>query len=76
MADGVTNVGSLSLETGGMAHTLAVVRQGGDIHLPWAGFAPICEDPIVDKSPAAEGQDSIFCEGKCDEWLHEVCRSI
>ena len=31
---------------------------------------PICEDAILDHFNGQIGQDSIFCDGVCNTWLH------
>ena len=37
---------------------------------------PICDEPIVDASEDNPGQDAIFCEGQCDDWLHRQCAGL
>ena len=36
----------------------------------------ICLDPIVDASDDHDGQDSIYCEGLCDGWIHRRCAGL
>ena len=36
----------------------------------------ICLDPIIDATENNEGQEAIFCEGKCDGWLHRQCAGL
>ena len=36
----------------------------------------ICEKEVVDKDDQRKGQDAIFCEGNCQEWLHRVCTGL
>ena len=33
----------------------------------------ICLEMILDSSTKLEGEDSIFCEGECQMWLHRKC---
>ena len=33
----------------------------------------ICEDPILEPTDHFEGQDTVFCEGICNSWLHRKC---
>lgn len=37
---------------------------------------PICNDDIEDPSPKVPGQDSVFCEGLCNTWLHRRCTGL
>ena len=37
---------------------------------------PICLDPIIDATEDSEGQGAVFCEGKCDAWLHRQCAGL
>ena len=36
----------------------------------------ICLDPIIDATEDTEGQEAIFCEGKCNAWLHRQCAGL
>ena len=36
-------------------------------------MCPICESAIVDDDESNEGEDTIFCKGKCQIWLHRKC---
>ena len=36
---------------------------------------PICQDKIIDKADGS-GDDSIFCEGICDTWIHRQCARL
>ena len=36
----------------------------------------ICEDVNIDQSDQEPGQDSIYCEGKCDAWVHRHCAGL
>ena len=33
----------------------------------------ICLEVIVDRSGSSNGEDSVFCEGDCQRWLHRTC---
>ena len=37
---------------------------------------PIREDTILDDSNGQKGQDSIFCHGDCNTWLHRGCAGL
>ena len=37
---------------------------------------PICLDIIVDPSPEHDGENSICCDGFCQEWLHRHCAAL
>ena len=39
-------------------------------------ICPVCEETIKDPSPTSEGQESIFCEGTCNTWLHRKCAGL
>ena len=39
-------------------------------------ICPICEVTIIDKTSDKDGQDSIFCEGQCQAWIHKQCASL
>ena len=36
----------------------------------------ICDKNIVDVSTKNKGQDSVFCEGSCQGWLHRRCAGL
>ena len=36
----------------------------------------ICLDPIVYASDDHDGQDSVYCEGLCDGWIHRRCAGL
>ena len=36
----------------------------------------ICDKNIVDASAKSKGQDSVFCEGSCQGWLHRTCAGL
>jgi len=37
---------------------------------------PICEQVIVDPSDEEDGEDSVFCDGECQCWLHRCCACL
>ena len=37
---------------------------------------PICINPIFDEVEDQHAQDAIFCDGKCQMWLHRWCASV
>ena len=37
---------------------------------------PICEEPAIDKSSRKGGQNSVFCEGHCQAWVHKNSASL
>ena len=36
----------------------------------------ICQKEIIDRSDGCAGEDSIFCEGACQRWLHRSCAGL
>ena len=36
----------------------------------------ICLDVIVDSTSQKSGQDSIYCEGRCQTWIHRCCAGL
>ena len=36
----------------------------------------ICLDIIIDATEVSEGEDALFCERKCQAWLHRRCACI
>ncbi len=36
----------------------------------------VCEKVIKDKSAKSQGEDSIFCEGSCNGWIHRQCAGM
>ena len=36
----------------------------------------ICLNAIVDRSAEVDGEDSIFCDGACQRWLHRTCAGL
>ena len=36
----------------------------------------ICDKVIKDQDSSNKGQDSIFCKGDCQGWLHRTCAGI
>ena len=41
-----------------------------------AVYCAICEEIIIDQNEQEPGQDSIYCEGKCDAWVHRHCAGL
>ena len=41
-----------------------------------AAECAICLEAIQDRSHTSEGQDSVFCEGECQRWLHRTCAGL
>ena len=39
-------------------------------------YCLICNQVIIDQSPESEGHESIFCEGKCQGWMHKGCAGL
>ena len=39
-------------------------------------ICPVCCDPIEDAVGKNKGQDSIFCDGPCQEWIHRQCAGL
>lgn len=37
---------------------------------------PICDESIKDSSTRVSGQDSVFCDGVCNTWLHRRCAGL
>lgn len=37
---------------------------------------PVCCDPIEDAVGKKKGQDAVFCDGSCQEWIHRQCASL
>ena len=33
----------------------------------------VCLQPVVDQSDTEDGHDAVFCDGKCQCWLHRSC---
>jgi len=48
------------------------VNSPGEEHI----ICPICLDPIIDATEDNEGQEAIFCESRCDAWLHRQCAGL
>ena len=46
-------------------------RDLGDSHQ-----CPICLDIIIDAKDGQKGQDSVFCEGVCNGWIHRRCAGL
>lgn len=36
----------------------------------------ICLKLIIDRSDVSDGEDSVFCEGACQRWLHRSCAGL
>ena len=36
----------------------------------------ICNKVIIDQSASHNGEDAIYCEGKCSSWLHRHCAGL
>ena len=30
----------------------------------------LCDEPILEWSETSDGQEAIFCEGRCNAWMH------
>ena len=39
-----------------------------------AAMCPVCEKAVIDGG--RKSQDSIFCEGSCQAWLHRCCAGL
>lgn len=39
-------------------------------------LCPVCDEYIVDTTDGKPGQDSIFCDGTCQAWLHRKCAGL
>lgn len=37
---------------------------------------PICEEAVKDPSAESVGDDGVFCDGECQEWLHRRCANL
>jgi len=37
---------------------------------------PICDENIKDATKYRKGDDSIYCEGYCDAWIHRRCAGL
>ena len=37
---------------------------------------PICNDSIEEASGDNPGQEAVFCDGQCDDWLHRQCAGL
>ena len=37
---------------------------------------PICSEDVVDGSGRKKGHESIFCDGRCQEWIHRQCAGL
>ena len=37
---------------------------------------PVCSDSIVDATEDVAGQEALFCEGSCKQWLHRWCAGV
>ena len=37
---------------------------------------PVCDEVIRDDTKSQKGQDSIWCEGECNTWLHRGCAGL
>lgn len=37
---------------------------------------PVCDEHIVDATDGKLGQESIFCDGACQAWLHRKCAGL
>ena len=65
-----SRVGTLSVETVATADT--PLPRGND----GTEICAICLDTIIDATEVSEGEDALFCEGKCQAWLHRRCACI
>ena len=37
---------------------------------------PICTEEVVDSVGHKKGHESIFCDGRCQEWVHRQCAGL
>lgn len=36
----------------------------------------VCNKTIIDQSASHDGEDAIFCEGECSNWMHRSCAGL
>ena len=36
----------------------------------------VCDEPILEWSETSDGQEAIFCEGRCNAWMHRKCSGL
>ena len=68
--DDRSRAGTLSVETVATADT--PLPKGND----GTEICAICLDTIIDATEVSEGEDALFCEGKCQAWLNRRCACI
>ena len=51
-------------------------RKGVTLDERQLDVCPICVEPIFDEVKGHHDQDAIFCDGKCQMWLHRWCASV
>ena len=57
--------------------SLKTVKMKGSKKGPKKGTdCAICLKPIIDHSEVTEDEDSIFCEGSCQQWIHRTCAGL
>ena len=39
-------------------------------------MCPVCCDPIEDAVGKKKGQDAVFCDGSCQDWIHRQCAGL
>ena len=60
-----------SLNTRGSSTTSSSINSRGHIHL-----CKICDEAIAEPDTKIKGDDSIFCNGECDGWIHRRCAGL
>ena len=37
---------------------------------------PVCTEEVIDGGGRKKGQESVFCDGRCQEWVHRQCAGL
>ena len=51
-------------------------RSSSRISRGHAHLCKVCDDTIAEPNGKAKGDDSIFCSGECDGWVHRRCAGL
>ena len=61
---------------GGKSRKAVAAKQAAVTPAAVSVVCAICQETISDSAQDCEGQDSVFCEGPCQKWIHRTCAGL
>ena len=61
---------------GGKSRKTVAAKQTAATQAVSSEVCAVCQEAISDSTQDSEGQNSIFCEGPCQKWIHRACAGL